>query len=129
MSNTDATAGADTKLPKEIWVLVVRGVHRRSRLRDRGRRRCRSSRAASGWASPRPARVISVFALMRLLFAPMSGRLVQKLGERPTYMSGLLITAASMGACTVASEYWQLLVFRALGGSDRRCSRCPRSAC
>lgn len=115
MSNTDAAAGADTKLPKEIWVLVVSAFI-----------------VALGYGIVAPAlpqfassfgvgltaasAVISVFALMRLLFAPMSGRLVQKLGERPTYMSGLLITAASMGACTVASEYWQLLVFRALGG-------------
>ncbi|WP_337110123.1 MFS transporter [Prescottella equi] len=115
MSNTDAAAGADTNLPKEIWVLVVSAFI-----------------VALGYGIVAPAlpqfassfgvgltaasAVISVFALMRLLFAPMSGRLVQKLGERPTYMSGLLITAASMGACTVASEYWQLLVFRALGG-------------
>ncbi|NKR46949.1 MFS transporter [Rhodococcus hoagii] len=115
MSNTDAAAGADTKLPKEIWVLVVSAF-----IVALGygivAPRCRSSRAASGWALTAASAVISVFALMRLLFAPMSGRLVQKLGERPTYMSGLLITAASMGACTVASEYWQLLVFRALGG-------------
>lgn len=60
--------------------------------------------------------VISAFALMRLLFAPASGSLVQRLGERPVYLIGLLIVAASTGACALAQTYWQLLVFRGLGG-------------
>jgi MFS transporter, ACDE family, multidrug resistance protein len=60
--------------------------------------------------------VISTFAMMRLLFAPASGSLVQKLGERPVYLSGLLIVALSTGACAFAQTYWQLLVFRGLGG-------------
>ncbi|ORI15977.1 arabinose ABC transporter permease [Rhodococcus sp. 1163] len=60
--------------------------------------------------------VISVFAGMRLVFAPASGLLVQKLGERPVYLTGLLIVAASTGACAFAQTYWQLLIFRGLGG-------------
>ncbi|WP_072807343.1 MFS transporter [Rhodococcoides yunnanense] len=60
--------------------------------------------------------VISAFAMMRLLFAPASGTLVQKLGERPVYLTGLLIVAVSTGACAFAQTYWQLLVFRGLGG-------------
>ncbi|MFI6868932.1 MFS transporter [Nocardia sp. NPDC050406] len=60
--------------------------------------------------------IVSAFALMRLLFAPMSGRLVQKLGERPVYLGGLLIVAVSTGACAFAQTYWQLLVLRSLGG-------------
>ncbi|MDJ0361196.1 MFS transporter [Rhodococcus sp. H29-C3] len=60
--------------------------------------------------------VISVFAAMRLLFAPASGLLVQKLGERPVYLAGLLIVAASTGACAFSQTYWQLLIFRGLGG-------------
>lgn len=60
--------------------------------------------------------IVSAFALMRLLFAPMSGRLVQKLGERPVYLGGLLIVAVSTGACALAQTYWQLLVLRSLGG-------------
>lgn len=60
--------------------------------------------------------VISTFAGMRLVFAPASGMLVQKLGERPVYLSGLLIVALSTGACALAQTYWQLLVFRGLGG-------------
>ncbi|WP_460866862.1 MFS transporter [Rhodococcus aerolatus] len=60
--------------------------------------------------------VISAFALMRLLFAPGAGRLVQRLGEQPVYLAGLLIVAASTGATGFAQSYWQLLVFRGLGG-------------
>ncbi|WP_420030353.1 MFS transporter [Rhodococcus ruber] len=60
--------------------------------------------------------VISAFALMRLVFAPASGSLVQRLGERPVYLIGLMIVAVSTGACALAQTYWQLLVFRGLGG-------------
>jgi len=60
--------------------------------------------------------VISAFAFMRLAFAPVSGRLVTVFGERPVYVLGLLIVALSTGACAFAANYWQLLVFRALGG-------------
>ena len=60
--------------------------------------------------------VISAFALFRLAFAPVSGRLVARLGELRTYLLGLGIVAVSTGACAFAAEYWQLLVFRSLGG-------------
>ncbi|MEU4600395.1 MFS transporter [Nocardia sp. NPDC023988] len=60
--------------------------------------------------------IVSAFALMRLLFAPASGRLVQKLGERRVYLAGILIVAVSTGACALAQTYWQLLVLRSLGG-------------
>lgn len=60
--------------------------------------------------------VISAFAVMRLLFAPATGRLVTALGERRIYLSGLAIVAVSTFACAFAGSYWQLLVFRAAGG-------------
>lgn len=60
--------------------------------------------------------VITVFSLMRLCFAPVSGLLVQRLGERWIYMAGLLIVSTSNIACAVAQTYWQLLVFRLFGG-------------
>ncbi|MEY8041076.1 MFS transporter [Saccharopolyspora cebuensis] len=61
--------------------------------------------------------VISAFALMRLAFAPVSGRLVSWFGERPTYLWGITIVGVSTAACAFADSYWQLLVFRALGGT------------
>lgn len=60
--------------------------------------------------------VISAFALMRLLFAPTTGRLVTRLGERRIYLTGLVIVAVSTLACGFAASYWQLLLFRAAGG-------------
>lgn len=60
--------------------------------------------------------VITIFALARLCFAPMSGLLVQRLGERRIYISGLLVVAFSTAACGFAQTYWQLLFFRALNG-------------
>lgn len=61
--------------------------------------------------------VISAFAFMRLAFAPVSGRLVTLLGERPVYVWGLVIVAVSTGACAFAQNYWQLLLFRSIGGT------------
>ncbi|MGA9870819.1 MAG: MFS transporter [Rhodococcus sp. (in: high G+C Gram-positive bacteria)] len=105
----------DTALPSEIWVLISA-----------------SFVIALGFGIVAPAlpqfatefgvgefaasAVISAFAMMRLLFAPASGKFVQKLGERPVYLSGLLIVALSTGACAFAQTYWQLFVFRGLGG-------------
>ncbi|MBN4927854.1 MFS transporter [Hoyosella rhizosphaerae] len=60
--------------------------------------------------------IVSIFAVARLLFAPTSGQLVQKLGERPVYLLGLAIVALSTGASAAAQNYWQLMVFRGLGG-------------
>ncbi|GAA0895666.1 MFS transporter [Pseudonocardia zijingensis] len=60
--------------------------------------------------------VISVFALVRLLFAPLSGTIVGRLGEVPTFTIGLGIVALSTGACAFAATYWQLLALRGLGG-------------
>jgi MFS family permease len=60
--------------------------------------------------------VITAFSLTRLCFAPVSGVLVQRLGERRVYVSGLLIVATTNTACAFAATYWQLLVFRSLGG-------------
>lgn len=60
--------------------------------------------------------VVSAFAFFRLVFAPAGGFLVDRLGERWVYMSGLLIVVVSTLATGVAQTYWQLLVFRGLGG-------------
>ena len=61
--------------------------------------------------------IVSIFAFMRLVFAPAGGALIVRLGERPVYVAGLLIVAASTAACAFAQDYWQLLVFRGLGGA------------
>ncbi len=60
--------------------------------------------------------VVSAFALFRLMFAPVGGRLITAIGERPVYLTGVLIVALSTGVTAFAQNYWQLLVFRSLGG-------------
>lgn len=60
--------------------------------------------------------IVSAFAFFRLLFAPAGGSLVARLGERPVYIVGLVIVALSTGASAFAQTYWQLLIFRSLGG-------------
>ena len=60
--------------------------------------------------------VVSVFALFRLVFAPAGGSLIARLGERPVYLAGLVIVAVSTGATAFAQNYWQLVLFRGLGG-------------
>ncbi|UXA19485.1 MFS transporter [Mycobacterium sp. SMC-4] len=103
------------RLPREVWVLVVANVV-----------------VALGYGVvapvlPQYARhfgvsisaatfVITAFAVMRLVGAPPAGLLVQRLGERHVYISGLIIVAVSTAACAFAQTYWQLLLFRSLGG-------------
>lgn len=60
--------------------------------------------------------IVSAFAFFRLVFAPAGGRLIAKFGERPIYITGLLIVAISTGATAFAQSYWQVLLFRSLGG-------------
>ncbi|MEO6795320.1 MAG: MFS transporter [Mycobacterium sp.] len=60
--------------------------------------------------------LITVFALARLCFAPVSGLMVQRLGERRVYVTGLLVVSVSTTACAFVQSYGQLLVFRALAG-------------
>jgi MFS transporter, DHA1 family, tetracycline resistance protein len=62
------------------------------------------------------ALVISVFSLSRLLFAPVSGRIVGRFGELPAYLVGLSVVAVSTGACAFATAYWQLIALRLFGG-------------
>ena len=103
------------RLPREVWVLVVANVV-----------------VALGYGVvapvlPQYARhfgvsisaatfVITAFAVMRLVGAPPAGWMVQRLGERKVYISGLVIVALSTAACAFAETYWQLLFFRSLGG-------------
>ena len=60
--------------------------------------------------------LVTVFSLSRLCFAPISGQLVQRLGERRIYIGGMLIVAVSTAACAFSQAYWQLLVFRVISG-------------
>src|SRR5699024_12244808 len=60
--------------------------------------------------------VISIFAFSRLAFAPVSGRLVDRLGSRRIYLSGLLIVAGATGLGGFVGEYWAILRLRLVAG-------------
>ncbi|WP_284548963.1 MFS transporter [Aestuariimicrobium sp. T2.26MG-19.2B] len=60
--------------------------------------------------------IVSVFALVRLVFAPAGGWLINRFGERRTYLVGLGVVIVSTALCGFASDYWSLLLFRGLGG-------------
>ena len=60
--------------------------------------------------------VISVFALVRFLTSPLSGALVDRLGERTVLASGLLIVSISSAAAGFSQTYVQLLALRGIGG-------------
>jgi MFS transporter, ACDE family, multidrug resistance protein len=106
---------AKPKLPSEVWVLITANVVIAfgygvvSPVLPQYARDFGVSVSAATF-------VITAFSVMRLVFAPASGLFIQKIGERRVYLSGLLIVAVSTGACAFAQTYWQLLLFRSLGG-------------
>lgn len=108
-------ADAQARLPREVWVLIVSnavialGYGVVAPVLPQFARHFGVSISAATF-------VVTAFAVMRLCFAPVSGVLVQRLGERRIYVSGLLIVAVSTAACAFAQTYWQLLLFRSLGG-------------
>jgi MFS family permease len=60
--------------------------------------------------------VVSAFAVMRLVVAPVVGRLVDRFGERLVLAVGIGIVALSSGLVGIATSYPQVLVLRGLGG-------------
>lgn len=60
--------------------------------------------------------VISAFGIVRFLTGPLSGRLVERYGERLVLSVGMFFTAASTAVAALATSYTQLLVYRSIGG-------------
>ena len=60
--------------------------------------------------------VISVFALLRFVSAPVAGRLVDRMGERVIMASGIGIVGVSSLVAGFSGSYEQLLVLRGAGG-------------
>ena len=103
------------RLPFEVWALVAGGFS-----------------VALGYGVVAPAipqyaqafgvsnfaasAIVSAFALMRLVSAPLAGWVLGRMGERRTYSTGILIVALSTGACALAVNYPQLLILRGVGG-------------
>lgn len=109
------TQTREWKLPFEVWALVAGGFTialgygvLAPVLPQFALEFGVSNFAASG--------IISAFALMRLIFAPVAGLIVTRLGERTTYVLGLLIVAVTTGISAFVISYEQLLIFRSLAG-------------
>ncbi|MSZ02169.1 MAG: MFS transporter, partial [Actinobacteria bacterium] len=60
--------------------------------------------------------IISAFALARFAMGLPAGKLIDIFGERRIQTTGLVLVAISSFASGLAATYWQLLIFRALGG-------------
>ncbi|QOR47939.1 MFS transporter [Trueperella pecoris] len=103
------------KLPREIWVLVVAAV-----VVSLGYGIVApvlpQFAKSFGVTTTAATVVVSAFAFMRLTFAPVSGSMSNKFGERAMFMLGAVIVAASSAGSGLAHTYVQLLVARALGG-------------
>jgi len=60
--------------------------------------------------------VVSVFALMRFASSPISGRLVDRVGERLVMATGIGIVGVSSLLAGFSGSFTQLLVLRGIGG-------------
>lgn len=60
--------------------------------------------------------VVSFFAFFRFSSGLFSGKIVDKLGERTVFASGVLIVSVSVFLVGISQNYWQMLIFRAIGG-------------
>ena len=109
------TPSATVRIPREIWVLIAAAfvIALGFGLITPVLPQFAQSFGVGATAS---SVVVSAFAFLRLCFAPAGGRLIARLGERPIYLAGLVVVAVSTGATAFAGSYWQLLVFRGLGG-------------
>ena len=109
------TSAAPARIPREIWVLIAAafviaiGFGLITPVLPQYAQ-------SFGVGATTSSIVVSAFAFFRLVFAPGGGKLIAALGERPVYLIGLVIVALSTGATAFADSYWQLLLFRSLGG-------------
>ena len=61
--------------------------------------------------------VVSAFALSRLAFAPASGRLISRFGERRIYSAGLIIVGLGSIGAGLSVNYPMLIASRIVGGT------------
>src|SRR5262245_404379 len=69
-----------------------------------------------GVSTAAAASVISAFALMRIIGALPSGRLVDRFGERKTMAAGIAIVAVSSALAGISCSFVQLIVLRRVSG-------------
>lgn len=60
--------------------------------------------------------LMAVYSLMQLLFAPMWGRISDRVGRKPIIMTGILGLAISFFLMALSTELWMLFAARVIGG-------------
>src|SRR3954453_9862631 len=60
--------------------------------------------------------LMGVYSLMQLLFAPMWGRISDRVGRKPVIMIGILGLSLSFFLMGISSSLWMLFVARIIGG-------------
>lgn len=106
---------AQPEIPRTIWVLasaafiIALGYGFIAPVLPQFARSFNVSMAAAG-------AVVSVFALARLLGAPGAGVLLDKLGSRPVYLTGLSIVAVATFFVAFAQAYWHIVALRFIAG-------------
>ncbi|GAB3939735.1 MFS transporter [Corynebacterium tapiri] len=108
-------AKTTTALPREIWILVSAafliavGYGLIAPILPQFVVSFDVTMAAAGL-------VVAVFSVSRLVFAPVSGRLIDAVGSRRVYLTGLFTVAIATGLIAFAEEYWHILALRAIAG-------------
>ena len=60
--------------------------------------------------------IVSMFAIARFSSGLISGKLVDRFGEKPIFASGIFLVSFFTFLCALAHSYTQLLIFRSAGG-------------
>lgn len=60
--------------------------------------------------------LMAVYSLMQLLFAPMWGRISDRIGRKPVIMIGIFGLALSFFLMAISSQLWMLFAARIIGG-------------
>src|SRR5690625_6563648 len=60
--------------------------------------------------------LMAVYSLMQLLFAPMWGRISDRIGRKPVILTGIFGLAISFFFMALASKLWMLFAARIIGG-------------
>ena len=123
-----ATTATDAvKIPREIWVMVTAafiialGYGLIAPLLPQFIVSFDVSMAAAGL-------VVSIFSASRLIFAPVAGRLIDRVGTRGVYIGGLLTVAVTTGLVGIAQDYWHIVLLRARRNWLDHVHRCGNGA-
>ncbi|WP_224400219.1 MFS transporter [Corynebacterium poyangense] len=103
------------KIPPEIWVLIsaafiiALGYGLIAPIIPQFARSFDVSMAAA-------SAVVSIFSFSRLVFAPLSGKLIDFLGTRKVYVTGLITVGTTTAGVSLVQHYGQIILLRGIAG-------------